>query len=316
MQTVLDTSVIKAEALRLGFSACGVSPAAPVEEMVAKRFVDWIHEGKQADMAYMANYTDKRLNPALLMEGAKTIISVALNYYPQQLLDASTQYEFAWYAYGKDYHVVMKNKLQALLDYIHMLIPTVNARVFCDTAPVLERYWAWRSGVGWIGKNTQLIIPHKGSTFFLGELLLDVPFTTYDNPVESRCGSCTRCLDNCPAKALEQPYTLNSARCLSYLTIEHRGDIPAKYAKKMGNCVYGCDRCQSVCPWNRFAYPNRESELAASSEFMNLTRSQLEGLTVEQYRTVFKGSAVKRTKYEGLMRNVCCVAAKSAKKEE
>ena len=196
----------------------------------------------------MEAYREKRLNPCYLVEGTQSIVSVALNYYPEKFLDEK-QYQLAWYAYGKDYHEVMREKLASLYNYIHKEIIPLNGRFFCDKAPVLERYWAWRAGLGWIGKNTQLILPGKGSCFFLGELFLDIEVDSYDLPLKNRCGSCKRCLERCPARALEKPYLLDAHKCLSYLTIENRVEIPAAQAAVMGNRLYGCDECQKACPW-------------------------------------------------------------------
>ena len=258
-------------------------------------------------MAYMQNYEDKRLDPRLLVEGARTVISVALNYYPETKLPEN-EYQIAWYAYGKDYHDVMKAKLKTLLEFIQNNY-SAGGRAFCDTAPVLERYWAWLAGLGWIGKNTQLIIPQAGSCFFLGELIIDFPADRYDSPQENRCGSCTRCLNACPTKALEAPFRLNSAKCLSYLTIEYRGELPPDTGQKMGKMIYGCDECQRACPWNRFATPSRTIEFSPSASLLTMRKEDWHRLSEEQYRTLFKGSAVKRAKYQGLMRNI-----RSAKK--
>ena len=300
----LSASQIKAEALRLGFSACGMAPAEPVNTAIADAFSRWQAQGMQANMNYMGNYLDKRLDPRLLMEGVRTILSVALNYYPARQL-REDQYQFAWYAYGKDYHDLMKTRLTSLQAYIsaHSPLP-LQSRVFCDTAPVLERYWAYRAGLGWIGKNTQLIIPHAGSCFFLGELFLVMEVDEYDQPQKNRCGNCTRCIQACPTKALEAPFLLNSRRCLSYLTIESRDAIPLLEGKKMGNKIYGCDECQKACPWNKFATPCQTPELQPTELFMQMEKEDWHTLTEEQYRTLFKGSAVKRAKYAGLMRNI------------
>lgn len=305
----LFTLFLKSAASRLGFSACGVAPAAPVDGAVADAFRQWIAEGCHAEMAYLANNVEKRLNPTLLMEGAQSVVSVALNYYPAQLLDAANQYEFAWYAYGQDYHEVMKTRLNELAETLLADVEgEVHYRVFCDTAPLLERYWAWRCGLGWIGKNTQLIIPRAGSTFFLGEIIFDRPFSDYDKPMEGRCGTCTKCLDACPTQALARAYMLDARRCLSYLTIEYRGEtLPAEAVRAMGNCVYGCDCCQQACPWTRFAYPSEVKEFMPNADFYSLSRERLQHLTVEEYRHIFRGSAIKRAKYEGLMRNVRAV---------
>lgn len=303
MDKYLLTEKIKAEALSLGFFACGIARADPVGEDM-EHFREWLSMGNNAGMKYMENYFDKRGDPRLLAEGTKSIVSVALNYYPKQILN-NKQYQFAWYAYGKDYHEVMKKKLGILFARLNECV-TVSGRVFCDTAPVLERYWAWRAGLGWIGKNTQLIIPHAGSCFFLGELFLDMELD-YDVPQKSRCGTCTRCLEACPARALEAPYILNAGKCLSYLTIENKGDIPSEQAGSMGNRIYGCDECQKVCPWNRFTIPTGEPEFQPSDPFMRMTPSQWQELSVEEYRMLFKGSAVKRAGYDGLMRNISTV---------
>lgn len=305
----LSLSHLKSLAARLGFSACGVAPAAPVDKAVTENFYRWIADGNHAEMGYLANHIEKRLDPTLLMEGAQSVVSVALNYYPTQLLDSSRQYEFAWYAYGQDYHDVMKARLADLVKALLAdMEGEVRYRLFCDTAPVLERYWAWRCGLGWIGKNTQLIIPRAGSAFFLGEIILDCTFTTYDKPMKNRCGTCTRCLEACPTGALVKPYTLEASRCLSYLTIEYRGDtLPAETTRAMGSCVYGCDRCQQACPWMRFARPTEVVEFCPKPEFLQLDYAALQSLSVEDYRQIFRGSAVKRAKYEGLMRNVKAV---------
>ena len=291
---------IKAEAARLGFSACGITSAHISNNR--DYLSQWLGKGYQADMSYLENNFDKRCNPLLLVDNARSIICVALNYYPRKKLQ-DDQLQFAYYAYGKDYHDIMKEKLNELFSYINTELLPIKGRAFCDTAPVLERYWAQQAGLGWIGKNTLLIIPHAGSYFFLGELIIDAELA-YDSPVPSRCGNCTRCLDACPTKALEHPYLLNANKCLSYLTIENKCDIKEEYRLKMGNYIYGCDRCQKACPWNRFARPNTISELQPSEEFLNMTSEDWEKLTVEEYRTLFKGSAVKRAKYEGLMRNI------------
>nr|WP_320057068.1 tRNA epoxyqueuosine(34) reductase QueG [uncultured Bacteroides sp.] len=296
------TNRIKAEALRLGFSACGIAPAEPITPEAEQHFKEWLSAGQQGEMAYMENNLEKRYDPRLLVEGTRSIVSVALNYYPQQQLHKD-QYQFAWYAYGKDYHDVMREKMSALFSYINEQICPVSGRVFCDTAPVLDRYWAWRAGLGWIGKNTQLIIPRAGSTFFLGELFLNIELA-YGTPQKNRCGNCNRCQQACPTQAFEAPYKLNATKCLSYLTIENRSEIPPQYASKMDGRIYGCDECQRVCPWTRFATPCTTPELQPSQDFMLMSKEDWHTLTEEQYRTLFKGSAVKRAKYSGLLRNI------------
>lgn len=303
-KNALSAELIKAEALRLGFAACGITPAHTVDVTNTNAYRQWLDNEYQANMSYMANNFEKRLDPCLLMEGTRSIVCVALNYYPAQLL-THDQYQFAWYAYGKDYHDIMKIKLAALQAFIKSTTPLpLQSRTFCDTAPVPERYWAWRAGLGWIGKNTQLILPHAGSAYFLGELFLDTDIDHYDHPLPNRCGACNRCLQACPTKALEAPYTLNSGLCLSYLTIEHRDSIPPAIAPKMRNKIYGCDECQRACPWNRFATPCSTLELQPTPAFMQMQKTDWQTLSEEQYRSLFKGSAVKRAKYSGLIRNI------------
>lgn len=313
----LSYSELKSAAARLGFTACGVAPVAPVDETVGEAFRQWISRGGEAEMSYLRNHVEKRLDPGLLAEGTKSIISVALNYYPARRLNPDNQYEFALYAYGHDYHEVMKSRLTLLAEALKESSDDkrLNYRIFCDTAPVLERYWAWRCGLGWIGKNTQLIIPRAGSTFFLGEIILDRTFSSYDTPIKSHCGSCKRCLDACPTQALKAPYRLDAAHCLSYLTIEFRGEeLPSEAARAMGNCIYGCDRCQQVCPWNRFARPTEIEEFEPKEEFMNLSREKFRNLSLDEYRTIFRGSAVKRAKYDGLMRNLKAIEGENREK--
>ena len=305
---MISATIIRSEALKLGFHACGLARAEAVDKPTVAFFAHWLGKGKQAGMEYMQRYADIRLDPCLLMEGAKTIVSLALNYCPTEYIPAE-EYQIAWYAYGRDYHDVMKTKLRELLAVVQQFYPTLHGRICCDTAPILERYWAWRAGLGWIGKHTQLIVPHAGSYFFLGELILDEEADCYDAPMVNRCGTCTRCLDACPGQALEAPYTLCAGRCLSYLTIEHRGDFPTNMNLQLGQRIYGCDECQRVCPWNRYAMPTNVEEFTPSAALLHMRREEWRNLTLEQYRSLFKGSAVKRAKYEGLMRNIRTVAS-------
>jgi epoxyqueuosine reductase len=289
---------IKAKAFSLGFSAIGIAQAEAVDEETSTHFRRWLADGNHADMHYMSDYLDKRLDPRLLMEGTKSIISVALNYFPSRLLPQD-HYQLALYAYGKDYHDIVKMKLHQLASEMGL----TNYRAFCDTAPILERYWAVKAGLGWTGRNHQLIIPHAGSSFFLGEIFTDLELE-YDHPVASHCGNCHRCIDTCPTGALQDGMEIDANRCLSYLTIEHRGEIPVEFHSLITHCIYGCDHCQQVCPWNRFASPTQEPQLQISEDLMNMTCEQWAHLTPDDYRRIFKGSAVKRAKYEGLMRNI------------
>lgn len=323
MADILSSETIKAGARDLGFFACGIARAARISDDDAARFGAWIRQKNYASMAYMANNTDKRLDPRLLMPGVKSIVCVAMNYAPAHRMPAG-ELQFAAYALGQDYHDLMKARLHALAARLGL----DNYRAFCDTAPVLERYWAVQAGLGWIGRNHQLIIPDGGSMFFLGELFIDVE-VAYDKPMPSRCGRCHACVKACPTGALacsgqqesncddalchHQESDMSSFRadlCLSYQTIENRGDIPEALAAKMGDTVYGCDRCQQACPWNRFARPTTEDALQPKPELLGMTREKWTSLTVEEYRKLFKGSAVKRAKYEGLMRNIRAVVKK------
>lgn len=323
---------IKVEAERLGFFACGIARAEPVDAETAAAVRGWISKGSQATMDYMANYTEKRLNPCLLVPGTKSIVSLAMNYAPAQTMP-ETEYQLAAYAYGQDYHDVMKAKLRQLAaliankfegesdsevgendgDSTAITTPKTNEtseepageiRVFVDTAPVLERYWAQRAGLGWIGKNHQLIIPRAGSMFFLGEIFLPYEFDSYDSPMPSRCGNCRRCIEACPTCAITDEWGFDSEKCLSYQLIENRGELSEQAKQSMGTTIYGCDRCQTACPWNKFATPNTTPEFQPKSELLAMTKADWHNLTIDEYRALFKGSAVKRVKFDGLKRNI------------
>lgn len=307
---------IKAEASRLGFFVCGFAKAEPVSEAMRRHYLGWLADGRNADMAYLGNNLDKRFDPRLLMPGVKTIVVVAQNYFPARRLPEGEP-QIADYALGLDYHDIVKQKLRQLAATVGI----ADYRAFVDTAPVLERYWAARAGLGWIGKNQQLIIPHAGSEFFLGELFVTVELPP-DEPLPNRCGTCHRCVDACPTHALSLPTTcvegygditrFDARLCLSYQTIENRGELTVGAKAAMGDTFYGCDRCQRACPWNRFAKPSTEPLLQPREELLAMTRQKWENLTEEDYRRLFKGSAVKRAKYEGLMRNIkACLAGET-----
>ena len=296
---------IRTEALRLGFSACGFAKAEPVSEDMARVLDHWTDNGYHADMQYMERNRHLRLDPTQLVPGCRTLIVVALNYYPKHLLPAEG-YQIAYYAYGKDYHRVMKDKLYQLFSYIKMLVPHVEGRAFCDTAPLLERYWAMKTGLGFIGLNRQLIIPGKGSYFFLGVLAVDAEIEGLsDSPIIEgiSCGGCKRCLMACPTGALTLD-GIDCRRCLSYLTIEHRGPIPDGMVQKLGRRIYGCDTCQQVCPYNKNAQSTEEIAFDMPSEVADLTAQDWHELTPERYKALFKHSAIERAGYEGLMRNI------------
>lgn len=311
-------SKIKAEAQGLGFFACGIAKAAPVEENVAEAYRKWLENGEEASMAYMTNYLEKRLNPALLVPGVRSIVSLAMNYAPAQQLPEG-EYQLAAYALGQDYHDLMKQRLRELAVNIGAPMELFQKGkkpqsadekeetgwgVFCDTAPVLERYWAQKAGLGWVGRNHQLIIPHAGSMFFLGEVFLPFAVDVYDTPMQSRCGSCHRCIDACPTHAIIPDEDFHADRCLSYQLIENRGELSDEAKAAMGDTIYGCDRCQTACPWNRFATPNTEPALQPKPELLSMSKEAWHNLSVEDYRRLFKGSAVKRVKFDGLKRNI------------
>ena len=291
------TLFIKSEAARVGFDTCGIAKATAVDEETVAFIEGWTKEGKHGTMHYLERNCEKRYDPTLLVEGCRSIIVVALNYTPKRAIEGISNY-----AQGSDYHKAVKERLYMLLKSINEKIPC-QGRAFCDSAPVLERYWAVQSGLGWIGRNRQLIIPGKGSCFFIGELIVDVELE-YDEPYrQSHCGNCNKCIDNCPTGALKRE-GFDARECLSYLTIEYRGELPENIGEKMGNCFYGCDRCQAVCPHTRFATPNDTAELQPKPELSRMNDEKWRTLTKEQYNALFSGSAVERCGYEQLMRNI------------
>ena len=291
------STLIKRRAAELGFSACGIAKAEAVNADVRKYFEEWIASGSHGEMGYMSGNFEKRMDPTLLVEGCRSIIVVAQNYFP-----ATASPQISRYAQGKDYHRVVKDKLFQLLEYINSIVPA-KGRAFCDSAPVLERYWAVQAGLGTCGRNRHLIIPGCGTHFFLGELLVDIE-AEYDEPLkESLCKGCNACVRNCPAGALSEN-GLDARRCLSYLTIEYRGELPTATGEKMGECFYGCDRCQSACPHNRATQPHNEPQFVPSEELLAMSVSDWKVLTKEKFDTLFKDSAVQRCGYEQLMRNI------------
>lgn len=295
------SSLIKAEAKRLGFANCGIAEARFLHEE-APHLEQWLSKNFNAQMAYMDNHFDKRLDPRKLVDGAKSVISVLLNYYPQQTqLDAFAP-KISKYAYGEDYHYVLKDKLRQLLQFIHQNIGQVNGRAFVDSAPVLDKKWAELSGLGWIGKHSNLLT-QQGSFFFIGELILDLPLQ-YDTPINEMCGSCTRCINACPTNAIVAPKIIDAGKCISYFTIELKNEIPANMQGKFKNWVFGCDICQDVCPYNRSPLPHSEPRLMAHPTLLQMTKTEWLNITEEVFREIFRKSAVKRTKYAGLVRNL------------
>lgn len=293
--------MIKKEALRLGFMSCGISKADFLE-VEAPRLEKWLNQNMHGQMQYMENHFDKRLDPRLLVEGAKSVVSLTLNYYPQEQQREDT-FKISKYAYGEDYHFVIKDKLKDLLAFIQDNIGEVDGRVFVDSAPVLDKAWAAKSGLGWIGKNNNLISRQSGSFFFIAELILDLELDA-DGITTDHCGTCTKCIDACPTNAIEQPYIVNGSKCISYLTIELKDAIPDEFQGKIDDWMFGCDVCQDVCPWNRFAKPHSEPRFSPKEELINYNKQEWKELTRELFNGIYKKSAVKRTKYEGLMRNI------------
>ena len=296
------TNLIKTEAKRLGFLSCGISKAEFLENE-APRLEKWLNNNMHGEMQYMENHFDKRLDPTKLVEGSKSVISLLLNYYPAQEQTDKIAPKISKYAYGKDYHFVIKEKLKDLMDFIQEEIGDVHGRAFVDSAPVLDKAWAARSGLGWIGKNSNLLTQQVGSFYFIAELIVDLELE-YDSPVTDHCGSCTACLDACPTKAIVQPYVVDGSKCISYFTIELKDNIPAGFKGKFDNWMFGCDICQDVCPWNRFSKPHREPLFDPHPDLLEMTLKDWEEITEDVFRKVFKNSAVKRTKFSGLKRNI------------
>ena len=294
------SQLIKKSAKNLGFLSCGISKAEFLEEE-APRFEKWLNEQKHGQMAYMENHYDKRLDPRLLVPGAKSVVSLLLNYYTDEHQVEGAP-KISKYAYGTDYHFVIKEKLKQLFQILQEEIGEINGRVFVDSAPVMDKAWAGRSGLGWMGKNTNLINKKVGSFFFIAEMILDLKLD-YDTPVTDHCGTCTACIDSCPTEALT-PYNIDASRCISYLTIELKDQIPSEFQNKMDDWSFGCDICQDVCPWNRFSKPHNEPLFEPRSELLEFTKKDWEELTETTFDIIFKNSAVKRTRYKGLKRNL------------
>jgi len=297
---ISNTEKIKQKAIDLGFTAIGISKTDFLEkESVLLR--EWLSDGCHGEMTYMENHFDMRTDPRKLVEGSKSIISVLYNYYNPNQQPENT-YRISKYAYGRDYHFVVKEKLNLLFDFIKTLEPNVSGRIFVDSAPVMEKAWAAKSGLGWIGKNTNLISKEYGSFHFIGEIILDLELE-YDSAVKDLCGNCTKCIDACPTKALT-PYKLDAQKCISYLTIEKKGDIPKEFKNQWTDWIFGCDVCQDVCPWNSKAKPHNEKDFIPKPEILNYLNPDWENLSIEKFDKIFKNSPLERTKFEGIKRNI------------
>jgi len=295
------SAIIKRESKRLGFDYCGISKADFLEDE-APRLEKWLQQGMNGKMQYMENYFDMRLDPRILVPGAKSVISLLFNYYPEEKQNACTP-KISKYAYGKDYHLVVKKKLKELLHEINEQIGEIHGRAFVDSAPVLDRAWAAKSGLGWIGKNAQLIRPQNGSFFFLAELIVDIELDA-DGPIKDYCGSCTRCMDACPTQAIIGPKVVDGSKCISYFTIELKEAMPSEMQDKLDGWMFGCDVCQDVCPWNRFSHPHSTMEMRPNPELLNMTKKDWEEITEDVFKNVFKGSPLQRAGYAGIKRNV------------
>lgn len=303
MPVLNRTELIRQKAYSLGFNVCGIAPARKLyeEENRLGKYLDLNYNG---EMAYMANHFEKRLDPVLLVPGAKSVIVALLNYFPKKIQQADNIPVVSKYAYGRDYHEVIKNKLQELYNYIQNMVAPVNGRFFTDSAPVLERAWAVQAGLGWIGKNGLLLNKKLGSFFFIGELIIDLELD-YDEPyTKEHCGKCTRCLDACPTKALIGPKALDARRCISYLTIEKKGEIPEEFKPQFERQVFGCDVCQDVCPWNQNLIPHNTEEFNPHPDFLKLSENNWEALDENKFEQLFGYSALKRAGFNKLKSNI------------
>ena len=295
------TDLIKSEAKRLGFLSCGISKAEFLEEE-APRLEKWLKKQMHGEMHYMENHFDKRLDPTKLVPDSKSVISLLLNYFPSET-QIEDSYKISKYAYGTDYHFVIKDKLKELLAFISDEIGEVHGRAFVDSAPVLDKAWAAKSGLGWMGKHSNLLTKQLGSFYFIAELIVDLDLE-YDAPVTDHCGACTACIDACPTEAIIAPYVVDGSKCISYFTIELKNEIPSNVRGQFDDWVFGCDVCQDVCPWNRFSTSHNEPLFNANPELLSMTKKDWEEITKDVFQQLFQKSAVKRTKYSGLQRNI------------
>ena len=300
----MDSAWIVAEAEKLGFDACGIACATALDEE-SSHVEQWLAEEHEGEMAYLTRNKEKRYDPRLLVEGTKSIITVLYNYFPKQTIGDGKHFKIAKYAYGADYHDVLKNKMRQLLELIESQTGKLEGtRVFVDSAPVLDRAWAVRCGLGFIGKNTTLIHPKKGSFFFIGHLFLPIELAETGKTLSNHCGHCTKCLDACPTGALESPFHIDARKCISYLTIEYKGNLDGLDPNSFNGWMYGCDICQDVCPYNRFSLPNLEPQFQPSEPLKAMRENDWKNLTKADFDTLFKHSAVQRAGFEGLKRNI------------
>tara|TARA_R110002074_G_scaffold10667_6_gene40196 strand:+ start:2702 stop:3625 length:924 start_codon:yes stop_codon:yes gene_type:complete len=295
------STLIKTEAKRLGFLSCGISKTEFLEEE-APRLEKWLNNNMHGQMQYMENHFDKRLDPTKLVEGSKSVVSLLLNYFPSEEQNQDS-FKLSKYAYGTDYHFIIKDKLKSLLHFIQDEIGDVHGRAFVDSAPVLDKAWAAKSGLGWIGKHSNLLTQQVGSFYFIAELIIDLDLE-YDSVTTDHCGSCTACIDACPTEAITEPYVVDGSKCISYFTIELKENIPSEFKGKMDDWMFGCDVCQDVCPWNRFSKPHSEPLFNPHPELLSITKKDWLEITEDTFKKVFKNSPVKRTKFSGLKRNI------------
>lgn len=295
------TNLIKTEAKRLGFLSCGISKAQFLEAE-APRLENYLNKNMHGQMQYMENHFDKRLDPTKLVEGSKSVISLLLNYFPQETQNQNS-FKLSKYAYGIDYHFIIKDKLKVLLNFIQTEIGDVNGRAFVDSAPVLDKAWAAKSGLGWVGKHSNLLTQQVGSFYFIAELIVDLELE-YDTITTNHCGTCTKCIDACPTQAITEPYVVDGSKCISYFTIELKENIPTEFKGKFEDWMFGCDICQDVCPWNRFSKPHNEPLFNPHPELLSMTKKDWHEITEDVFKKIFKDSAVKRTKFSGLKRNI------------
>ena len=303
-----NTLIVKAAASKVGFDFCGISRAEFLEEE-APRLENWLNQQMHGQMHYMANQFDKRLDPRLLVDGAKSVVSLMLNYFPSQDLAQPDGYKISKYAYGQDYHDVIKEKLTEMLSILREEIGEIGGRSFVDSAPVMDKAWAQRSGLGWLGKNSNIIHKKAGSFFFIAELIIDLELVP-DAPAKDYCGTCTRCIDACPTEAIISPYVVDGSKCISYFTIELKEGIPAHMKGQFDDWIFGCDMCQDVCPWNRFSKPHQTKAFEPKAEWPQFSKTDWQELTQETFSRVFGKSAVKRSKFSGLQRNIKFVSEK------